>query len=128
MAPRATAHFVDGNFADTANAADVGNTFVHPILAQVIRWIDVVDEDARLVILKMTSNPRGLDSANDAHGVARVYPLSKNVPGNRAINRARIQKGKPESPRKLVRDTALPGSGRAINRNDAIKIFPHVRN
>src|SRR5437016_1114772 len=122
------AHFVDDNFADTANAADAGNTFVHPILPQVIRWIDVLDEDARLVILKVASNPRGLDSLSDAHGVTRIYSLSKDVPGNRAINRARIHIGKPESPRKLARDTALPGSGRAINRNDAIKIFPHVRN
>ena len=122
------AHFVDYNVADTSNGADAGNTFIHSILAQVIRWIDVVDEDARLVILKMASNPGRLDSLGDAHGVARIYPVLKDVPGDRAINRTRIHIGKPESPRKLAGDTALPGSGRAINRNDAIRIFPHVRN
>ena len=121
------AHFVDDNFADTANPTDAGNTFVHPILAQVIRWIDVVDEDARLVIFKVASNPRGLDSLSDAHGVTGIYSLSKDVPGNRAINRARIHVGKPESLRELARNTTLPRSGRAINRNDAIEIFPHVR-
>src|SRR5207253_11303878 len=106
-------HFVDDNFADTANAADAGNTFVHPILAQVIRWIDVLDEDARLVILKVASNPRGLDSLSDAHGVTRIYSLSKDVPGNRAINRARIHVGKPESLRSEERRVGKECSSRS---------------
>jgi hypothetical protein len=93
---------------------------------QAIRWIGIVNEDARVIILKTASDLDGLESLPDARGVARINGLLKQVPGDRTINGARIHIGEPESSGKLSGDTALPRGGRAINSDNAMEIFPHV--
>jgi hypothetical protein len=125
---RVIAHFLNDNSTDSGDAAYAGNSLIDAILAQVIRWIDIVNEDARVLILKTASDLGGLDSLSDARGVARINRLLKDVPGDRTINRTRIHIDETESLGKLSAGTALPRGGRPINSDNAMKIFPHVRN
>jgi len=46
------------------------------------------------------------------------------MPGDRSINRTRIDIGEAESLGKLSRDTAFSGGSRAINGNDPMKRLP----
>ena len=62
-----------------------------------------------------------------AHAVTRIYPTLQNVPGDRAINRARVHVDKPEPPRKVSRNAAFPRGSRPINGNDAMKTLAHAR-
>jgi hypothetical protein len=114
------------NTTDSGNPAYAGNSFIDAILVQAISWIGIVNEDARVIILKTASDLDGLDRLPNPRGVARINRLLKDVPGDRTINRTRIHKGEPESPGKLSSDTALPGGGRTIDSDNAMEIFPHV--
>jgi hypothetical protein len=62
----------------------------------------------------------------DALAVSRIYPFLQDMPGNRSINRTRIDVGEAESPGKLARYAAFSRGGRAVNGNNAMKTFPHV--
>jgi len=126
MTTRVIAHFLDDNCADARDPAYAGNSFIDATLMQAIRWISVVNEDARVSILKTASDLDGLESLPDARGVARINRLLKDVPGNRTINGTRIHIGESESSGKLSGDTTLPRGGRTINSDNAMEVFPHV--
>jgi hypothetical protein len=114
------AHFLDDNFTDSRNAADAGNIFVYAIVAQVIARIDIINKDARLVISEAASDLGRFDSVRNAIALSHVYSLLQDMPGDRSINRPRIDVGKAKPTSKLTRDATFPGGGRPINGNDAM--------
>jgi hypothetical protein len=117
------AHFRNENFADPRDTAYARDTFIHAIVAQMISWIDIVDEYARLVVLKTASDPGRLDRLRDARAIVWIDAMLENMPGDRTVHRAGIYVKKPETLRELTRHTAFPRSGRAIDGNDAMGFF-----
>ncbi|SRR6266567_1518087 len=50
--------FLRDNLANQRESADAGNVFVYAMIAQMVRGIDIIDDNARLVALK-TACDRG---------------------------------------------------------------------
>ncbi len=110
-----------GRFADSGHATDVRDTFVHAVVTQVIRRIDIIDQDARLIVLKVAGDLGRLDSLDDAGGISRAYPLLQDMPRERPIDRPRIHVGKTQSAGKPSRDATFSGGRWAINSDDAMR-------
>src|SRR6266513_1561741 len=52
--------FLRDNLANQRKSADAGNVFVYAMIAQVVREIDIINDDARLVVLKTACDRGGL--------------------------------------------------------------------
>ena len=58
VVPRTLMQLLSNNLADQRQLANAGNTFVHTIVAQMLHRIDIIDQDARLAVLKAAGNAR----------------------------------------------------------------------
>ena len=88
----------------------------------MLRWIDIIDHDVRLVILEAATDPRGFGGLCDALSVSAINSFLQSIPGDGSIDRARIDIGKPKPSGKLPRNTALPRRGRTINGDDPMNV------
>jgi hypothetical protein len=77
--------------------------------------IDVVHNDARFAVFNNACKRWRTQRLSDALAFLRPNSVLEEMPGDRSINRTRVDVDKTELSRKLPRNAALPRGSRTIN-------------
>src|SRR5437763_1874743 len=115
--------FLSDNLPDEGQPADARKVFVHTVITQMVGGINVIDQNARFVVLNAARNRCRFESLADTIDIFCSNSLFENMPSDRAVDSAGVNVHNAKPAGELARNTAFSRGSRAIDCDYLIKIW-----